>query len=270
VAGEGAARAAWWRAAAVHALAERAASEASAALGAAGVAHVVIKGLAASHVLYDDPLERPFRDVDVFVGWRSLPRALGALAAAGMREVARSRSLHSVVFRPLVTGGPDVDLQGWLGYPLVPRGGVAALCARARTVAGRGGRFPALDALDAGCVSALYAVRERLRPEAAALLADVRRAHARGGEGPLRRRARELGLGAFVDVALAELGLRSDAAPRGARRALPWLDRRVPKAMSALPALLARPAPRALASFASSSLVLGAEHAWRQARARRR
>jgi hypothetical protein len=78
--------AAWWRAAAVHAAAERAAVEASAALWAAGLAHVVIKGLAASHVLYDDPLARPFGDVDVFVSWRSLPAARRALAAAGPLE----------------------------------------------------------------------------------------------------------------------------------------------------------------------------------------
>jgi hypothetical protein len=258
--------AAWWRAAAVHALAERAAAEASAALRAGGVAHVVIKGLAASHVLYGDPLERAFRDVDVFVGWGSLPRARRALAAAGLRESAELRSLHTSVFRPRVPGGPDVDLQGWLGYALLPRGGVAALCARAKVIEGRGGgRFPALDALDAGCVSALYAVRERLRPEARALLADVGRAAEIGGVGPLARRAADLGLGAFVDVALSALGLSPDPAAARAARALPWLDRRAPRAMSALPALLASPAPRALASFASSALVIGAEYAGRRA-----
>lgn len=259
--------ASWWRAAAVHALAERAAAEASSALRAGGVAHVVIKGLAASHVLYDEPLERPFRDVDIFVGWGSLPRARRALEAGGLRESAELRSLHTSVFRPRVRGGPDVDLQGWLGYALLPRGGVAALCARATIIECRGGgRFPALDALDAGCVSALYAVRERLRPEAAALLTDVRRAAVLGGAGPLARRAIELGLGAFVDVALSALDLSPDPAAARKARALPWLDRRAPRAMSALPALLASPAPRALAAFASSALALGAEHVGRHLR----
>lgn len=259
--------AAWWRAAAVHALAERAASEASAALRAAGVAHVVIKGLACSHVLYDDPLERPFRDVDLLVDWRSLPRARRGLAAGGLREAAQFRTTHTAMFRPRVPGGPDVDLQGWLGYPFLPRGGVAALCAGATVVSGRGGgRFPALGALDAGCVSALYAVRERLRPDASALLADVGRAVARVGEASLARRADELGLRAFVDVALCAIGLpRGPAAARRAR-AQPWLDRHAPRAMSALPALWAGSPPRALASFVSSALLLGAEHASRKAR----
>lgn len=251
----------------MHALAERAAAEASAALRAGGVAHVVIKGLAASHTLYDDPLERPFRDVDLFVGWGSLPRARRALEAAGLGESAGLRSLHTSVFRPRAPGGPDIDVQGWLGYALLPRGGVAALCARATIIKARGGgRFPALDALDAGCVSALYAVRERLRPEAKSLLADVERATMLGGEGPLARRADELGLRAFVDVALSALGLSPDPAAARRAQALPWLDRRAPRAMSALPALLAGPSPRALASFASSALVLGAEHAGRHLR----
>ncbi|HEU4532526.1 MAG TPA: nucleotidyltransferase family protein [Polyangiaceae bacterium] len=259
--------AAWWRAAAVHAAAERAAAEASAALRAAGVAHVVIKGLAASRVLYDDPLARPFNDVDVFVAWRSLPAACRALAAAGLRESAQFRSLHTAMFRPRLPGGPDVDVQGWLGYALLPRGGVAALCARARLVeGGGGGRFPVLDPLDAGCVSALYAVRERLRPGAATLLADVERAVGRAGAGALGARADELGLRAFVDVALSALGREAPPAAARRARALPWLDRRRPRGMTALPALLASPPRRALASFAASALVFGAEHAGRAAR----
>ncbi|MCU0684801.1 MAG: nucleotidyltransferase family protein [Polyangiaceae bacterium] len=259
--------AAWWRAAAVHAAAERAAVEASAALRAAGLAHVVIKGLAASLVLYDDPLARPFGDVDVFVAWRSLPAARRALVAAGLRESRQFRSLHTSMFRPRLPGGPDVDVQGWLGYALLPRGGLAALCARAVLVTScGGGSFPVLDALDAGCVSALYAVRERLRPGAGNLLADVGRAVAKAGPGPLVARADELGLRAFVEVALSELGVAAPPAAARYARALPWLDRRLPRSMSALPALLASSPRRALASFAASALVLGVEHANRAAR----
>ena len=57
------------------------------ALRARGVRYVFVKGLPCSLALYENPLDRLFRDVDVCVGWAELSRACRALSAAGFVEI---------------------------------------------------------------------------------------------------------------------------------------------------------------------------------------
>ncbi len=64
--------------------------EASDALEAASIEFRVLKGVAHAHLLYDDPLLRPYHDVDLLVRGDDLHRAVGALRTigAGRRERA--------------------------------------------------------------------------------------------------------------------------------------------------------------------------------------
>lgn len=236
------------------ALAEQSALRASRALAAAGIEHVFIKGLAVALTLRSD---RGFRDVDLLVSWRDFPQARRVLVAEGFREGKGQRTLHSSAMGAPLRASPDLDLQAWLGYPLLPRGGFGALLRGARWIKAGDGSIPVPSELDLGCMAALYAVRERFRPEAAPLLEDLRRCVALHGADALMLRARELGLTRYVEVALDPLYH-------------PWADRlrrldaRFPRALSALPALLAD-GWRGLASFLVAAALLAFEHLARRA-----
>lgn len=231
------------------ALAEQTAMRASRALTAAGVEHVFIKGVA---IALSGRPDRGFRDIDLLVDWRDFPLARRALLAEGFRAGKGQSTSHSAAMGSPLRASPDLDLQGWLGYPLLPRGGFAALLRSARWVKAADGTIPVPGELDMACMAALYAVRDRLRPEAKNSLADLRVIERQHGADVLRLRARELGLSTYLDVALAP-----DTHPWAAR--LKSLDARFPKILSALPALLAG-GLRGLASFVVAAALLAAEH----------
>lgn len=224
-------------------VAERLAVRVTGALGQAGVPCFLLKGLAAARALYDDPLDRPFGDIDVFVPWPRLRQARAVLRAAGLDETVYGSS-HASVFRGRGFG-PDVDLQGWVGFPLVPRGGFEAIARAVVPYPSPFGALPLPDAATLACVSALFAVRERLRPGASALLSDVAAGRARVGDAALRARAAELGLARVLAICVDALsGHRSRWID-----AIELLDALSPKVMSAAPALLVSPAWLASASF---------------------
>lgn len=231
------------------ALASQTALRASRALSAAGIDHVFIKGMAV--VLTVRP-ERTFRDVDLLVSWRDFPQARRVLRADGFREGKGQRTLHSSAMGSPLRASPDLDLQAWLGYPLLPRGGFEALVRGARWVPVDDGSIPVPSELDIGCMAALYAVRERFRPEARPLLDDLNKVVSLYGADVVSLKARELGLARYVDVALDPL-----YHPWAGR--LKSLDARFPRVLSALPALLAD-GWRGPVSFMIAALLLAMEH----------
>lgn len=237
------------------ALAEQTAVRASRALTAAGIEHVFLKGLPVALTLRP---ERGFRDVDVLVAWRDMPLARRVLLADGFRLGKGQSTLHSAALGSPVRASPDLDLQGWLGYPLLPRGGFGALLRSARWVKAGDGSIPVPSELDLGCMAALYAVRDRFRPETRATLDDLKKVADEHGADVLALRARELGLERYLELALDPL-----YHPWAAR--LRALDARFPKLLSALPALLAS-GWRGLASFLVAAALLAAEHALRRLR----
>lgn len=94
-------------------------------LRAAGIPFLVIKGMASAAMLYDDPLERPYSDVDVLVRWRDVARAWTALGRAGWdRKLVSS---HLFEARHPRVPAIELDGQGHAGFPFLPRGGLSAL-----------------------------------------------------------------------------------------------------------------------------------------------
>jgi len=235
-------------------LAEQTALRASRALAAAGIEHLFIKGLAVVHTVRPD---RGFRDVDLLVRWRDFPAARRALRADGFREGKGQQTLHSSAMGSPVRASPDLDLQAWLGYPLLPRGGFEALLRGARWVKAGDGSIPVPCDLDIGCMAALYAVRERFRPEARPLLDDLNRVVALYGADVVALKARELGIERHVELALDPL-----YHPWVAR--LKALDAKFPKMLSALPALVTG-GLRGFASFMIAAVLLGLGHLARRA-----
>ena len=243
------------RSAALHLLAEEVAFRASRALEGEGVRHLVVKGLAAAKLLRDDPLERPFADVDVLVAWRDQRRAGRALARAGFAR-GPIATTHSTVWAAPLRDAPDVDLQGWLGYALVPAGGFDALFSTRVALDTRKGDVPAASPLDLGIVSAIHAVRDRLRSGTRTLLDDVAQAERRFGEDALRRRSIELAVERIVAIAADAARGRIGIAARALRRG----DAVAPRVFSAAPALLVDGAARGAASFVTTASVLAIEH----------
>ncbi|MCS6901602.1 MAG: nucleotidyltransferase family protein [Myxococcales bacterium] len=235
------------------ALAEQTALRASQALTAVGIPHIFLKGLPVALTLR---AERGFRDVDLLVAWRDFPLARRVLIAEGFREGKGQHTLHSSALGSPLRASPDLDLQAWLGYPLLPRGGMEALLQGARWVKAGDGSIPVPSELDLGCMAALYAVRERFRPEAAPLLEDLQHCIALHGADVLALRARELGLTRYLEVAMDPI-----YHPWAGR--LRYLDARFPRVLSALPALLAD-GWRGLVSFLVAAALLAFEHVARK------
>jgi hypothetical protein len=234
------------------------------ALSGAGISHAVIKGLATALTLHHDPLARPFRDVDLYVAWPDLARARRALLASGFREVGLSNAHAAVLASPLA-GAPDLDLHGWLGYPLVPRGGAQALLSRAVWLPVQGGRIAVAASLDLACLSALFAVRDRLGPSTSALLGDVRIAAEKHGRDALSARARELGLERVTRMAIEARIARDRGDVSAWARRLDALDRRYPRVLTAATALLLD-GGRGVPAFGLSAAILSAETVVRRAR----
>lgn len=84
-------------------------------LESAGVVAAPIKGLVTSALLYPDPLDRPFGDVDVLVAPRDLPRVVALARARRYRLVHDSRQLGTV--NVVIPPGLPMDVRASIGPP---------------------------------------------------------------------------------------------------------------------------------------------------------
>jgi hypothetical protein len=93
---------------------DAAAAKAAAALGAAGVPCLLLRGPALASVLYDDPAQRPYLDVDLLVEPDRLSEAEAALTGSGFDESAleaafpEGRPQHAHTWRSAFGGVVDV------------------------------------------------------------------------------------------------------------------------------------------------------------------
>lgn len=85
------------------------------ALAARGVAAAPIKGLVVSALLYEEPLDRPFGDVDVLVGRGDLARVAEVARGAGWRIVRDSRQLFTL--NVVIPPGIPMDVRASVGPP---------------------------------------------------------------------------------------------------------------------------------------------------------
>ncbi len=99
-------------------------------LGKAGVPALVVKGAILAHQLYESPIDRPLRDVDLRVRPRDLERATRALLSdSGTKQLVASAGYRSAV---LSLRGVEIDLETTIGPPFLrQRLGVEDVMARA-------------------------------------------------------------------------------------------------------------------------------------------
>jgi len=101
------------------------AARALAALAAAGVAAVAIKGVALAHEVYDEPVERSLRDIDLLVAPEHVEPALAALGRCGWRPADdRVAALYRRHHFHVVLGGrglPVLELHWALTRPDDPQ-----------------------------------------------------------------------------------------------------------------------------------------------------
>lgn len=152
---------------------------------------VVVKGLAAAHTLYGDPLERPFADIDVFTTPRALEEVLAPLVDQGWRlkdgtlpttryhrwpwnaldPGSISAELHHPAYPSLT-----IDVQWRLAMDDIVRGGIRALLEDARVIPVGGARVATLSPADTTVLTALFIVRDFFLGTSGQLLTDLERA----------------------------------------------------------------------------------------------
>jgi hypothetical protein len=194
-------------------------AECVAALTAAGVPHLLLKGPTTARWLYRDGVPRVYGDSDILVPPDERERAIHVLAALGFDDSQRGRPAHecgwvhaTVLERPGRDGGDCVDLHHNLSH--VPGDGTAVWRALSRdteltTVAGQPVRIPGEAAR---ClVLALHAAQHGRHEEKP--LEDLRRALVIATPQAweeARRLAAELGVAQAVEVGCLIAGRPGD------------------------------------------------------------
>jgi hypothetical protein len=211
VTGESDSRAAAWKQAhdeeiddeaalAFHARLSWGLERALALLGAAGVPVLVVKGAILAHLLYDSPVERPLRDVDLRVRPRDLDRAKRALLAApGTRLLVASSVYRSAV---ISMRGVELDLEATIGPPFLSAVGVDAMLARAElAVEPLGFAHARPEIHDHALVLAINVFKDHVLPGAAGVEDLVRIARRPEFDArTLAERARDAGCTTLVHV----------------------------------------------------------------------
>ncbi|EYF04410.1 nucleotidyltransferase family protein [Chondromyces apiculatus] len=209
-----------------------AAGEVLGALAERGIAAAPIKGVVTSALLYEEPLERPFGDVDVLVGRRDLAGVEAMARERGYRLVHDSRQLFTV--NVVVPPGLPVDVRASVGPPGLCRVSAEAMLARAEVV--QDGRvtaapFRMLGGRDHLLVLLVDAVLDKLALRAALRQRELGRAIRRWAGSPegFAEHARAAGLAGVSWVALSwlaqEAGDEVAAAMCTALEPLPALPR---------------------------------------------
>jgi hypothetical protein len=125
-------------------------SEATAALGAAGVESVTLKGMVLAHTVYPEPRLRPMADIDLLVRPEARTAALTTLQTLGYQTPGPAADVHAAArsFAELVRDGTRIDLHWHLARYLRFEGIVEVdhdgPWRRARAFAIAGGRSLAL------------------------------------------------------------------------------------------------------------------------------
>ncbi len=101
---------------------------------AEGVDVVVVKGAVTAFLLYDDPADRPLRDVDVRVRPADCPRLVAAAMRAGFTPVLTGQPHQVYGTSVLSWGNISIDIETHVGPPHFTRLDVDALLAGAHRV----------------------------------------------------------------------------------------------------------------------------------------
>lgn len=150
----------------------------------------VIKGIAAAYRLYDDPIERPFVDIDLLTTPRYARTLLDMLLARGWRRQRGSNrrpwrhrwpwvfldplSYFANLYHPAF---PElsIDLQWRVGLDDIVQGGVGALLADTCTISIGATKVPVLSPADTVVATALWIVRDGFSGTSPRLLMDFER-----------------------------------------------------------------------------------------------
>ena len=184
------------------------------ALAERGIPAAPIKGLVTSALLYPDPLERPFGDVDVLVAPRDLPRVAALARDRGFRLIHDSRQLRNV--NVVIPPGLPMDVRASIGPPGFCRARAEDMLARAaptRDARVTAAPFLRLTDHDHLLLLLLDAVLDKLALRAEQRLRELALAVDRWVLSPARfaADAREAGLATVAWIALAWLDREVDA-----------------------------------------------------------
>lgn len=257
-------------AAITHDRAVAAATEAIAALGAAGVPVALFKGIAYAGTLYPDPAERPMTDVDLLVAPHDADRAFAAITRLGYWHAGpanqRAPRTHAITLK---RRGAAIDLHRGpmqLGRAAIPH---EAVLARARPAAHLPGALR-LDPVDETLYHLAHMIRSDLHVPLLSFIDTARLLAGLGGDRrPLLDRASAWRLGRPVRAVLSVVDHVLAAAPAPAW----WLPGRAEVLRRTLPRrpvqiarkLLLVDGPRDLAGFAAA-IALGLTYPHRSRR----
>lgn len=181
-------------------------SEAVAALRAADIPVVFIKGISYCRTIYADPAERPMSDIDLLVPparHAAAARVLLGLGYENLSARAASSRLHHAL--SMLRRGSAIDLHRRIIQPLRSRIDSSEMFARARPAAERDDGALRLDPIDEALVHFVHVARHELRVPALSYVDGARllRRLPSGGRAALHERARALRLGRAVRAAVA-------------------------------------------------------------------
>jgi hypothetical protein len=187
-------------------------ADAVAALSAAEIPVMLLKGMSYVGVIYDDPAERPMSDIDLMVRPDHHPRAVEVLGELGYAPHADPRlasPLHhsmTLVFKNL-----PIDLHRTMVQPLRSRIDVQGIWDRALPAIERDDRALRLDPVDEATLHLVHIARHELMVPALAYLEAqrlLRRRHVTRERVDARARSFRLSraVGAAADMSAALAG----------------------------------------------------------------
>jgi hypothetical protein len=188
-------------------LRERLAAEAVAALAAAGVPVILLKGASYAGHLYEDPALRPMTDLDLMVPAADHPRAIRALGACGYRPERKPGS-RSALHHATTLRGPStsVDLHRSMVQPLRSRVDLDGVWRRAHPATERTDGALRMELVDETLFHLVHLARHELLVSAVAYVDAARlfsRVAAAGAWAELAERAAAWRLGRAVGAAVA-------------------------------------------------------------------
>lgn len=155
------------------------------ALEREGIPALPVKGVVSSRVLYDDPSERPLRDVDVRVAERDYDRLCALARREGWHVLRRAPAYRNLIVE---IAGMQIDFECHVGPPGLSALTVDAMLARAHR-GPRGWREP--DPVDHAVLMIVNVFKDKLTVAAPWAVEDLRRIARKVDPSALAARARE-------------------------------------------------------------------------------